>query len=757
MLTEQLDSFVKANLVGVPFDSIFDLQEDESPFTRGQQLLHETSTTLSQNITQLKDVQSVHLLQHTRDKVSQLLLTLDVQHAQLEQLIEALERRNAPVVDIREKLKQIINRLAVLQRAREYLNVVHTLETASNQAKQLLETRPLESVEHFLKILDVYDMEYIHGEEQRDSRHESLYLVVLARVNYMFTLLKEQLLFRLNSLLSTMKWPKSPTSLPVDFSAQNVETICKLVRFLIRLQVSEVLHDPEIWSSIKPQDLWVVKRLVDTFAKSFDFHFSGKRQTNLLDKPEWIFAYATACLRDHVQFLEDTIQPVISGVLKSCMVKPELFEKFDCVHGFINSIVDIVASKVEQRIPLITSLPQGFSIFKKTVDELLSFHSLLIEDYEYPEHMQRLLEVLTSSPEIFEFWLKSEKEFVQQQVDRLFQMQDPWSPVPEHIASEFGSSVEGEFSWVDPDVAQMKPSKSSLILLSSVRKVADRFSPVQKMHFRWRFLSELQLQMLRVYCNELDDCLTKTLRRIRNSGSRSVFTLPKDWSEYCNLLNSCEHISLHLKLWQDEIVYIELHRYSSVADTEEIATAVHTRSSIMSSLAVEEANLDDGGVFEPMIIHLESLSSDFSQVLLNLMTEVFDEDLQKYIEKGHMWKSSPMDTGADEVSEEIAQTFSILHQQLTVLNDELSEQGFRKLSWKVAESVGSFINSKVVKGKSFSLAGLSQFVVDMKFLFNLFLSFNISPKLAFAELYDSLRILLDAAERGHEIISISAE
>jgi hypothetical protein len=54
--------------------------------------------------------------------------------------------------------------------------------------------------------------------------------------------------------------------------------------------------------------------MVRPLRRRFLFHFSGQRQTNRLDKPEWFMAQVLAWIRDHSGFLSEEVQPVLDRV-----------------------------------------------------------------------------------------------------------------------------------------------------------------------------------------------------------------------------------------------------------------------------------------------------------------------------------------------------------------------------------------------------------------------------------------------------------
>lgn len=50
--------------------------------------------------------------------------------------------------------------------------------------------------------------------------------------------------------------------------------------------------------------------LIVPFRKRFFFHFTGKKQTNKPDKPEWFLSRVLSWIRDYRSFIMDWLSPV---------------------------------------------------------------------------------------------------------------------------------------------------------------------------------------------------------------------------------------------------------------------------------------------------------------------------------------------------------------------------------------------------------------------------------------------------------------
>lgn len=54
-----------------------------------------------------------------------------------------------------------------------------------------------------------------------------------------------------------------------------------------------------------------MKLLLEAIDTRFRYHFSGRKETNRIDKPEWMFTFVLNTLKEHEEFIAASIQPVL--------------------------------------------------------------------------------------------------------------------------------------------------------------------------------------------------------------------------------------------------------------------------------------------------------------------------------------------------------------------------------------------------------------------------------------------------------------
>lgn len=77
-----------------------------------------------------------------------------------------------------------------------------------------------------------------------------------------------------------------------------------------------------------------INMLIVPFRKRFFFHFTGKKQTNKPDKPEWFLSRILSWIRDYRTFIVDWLGPVYTENGK--MAIDSQVDNFEFYHYFIN-------------------------------------------------------------------------------------------------------------------------------------------------------------------------------------------------------------------------------------------------------------------------------------------------------------------------------------------------------------------------------------------------------------------------------------
>ena len=147
--------------------------------------------------------------------------------------------------------------------------------------------------------------------------------------------------------------------------------------------------------------------LVRPLKQRFVYHFTGAKQTNRRDKPEWFFTKILLWIKDHASWVERNVQPIAySAGLKDVDVKVE----------FIRALVKLAVEKLHSEL---TIVQYDDALFAHTIDEALGFERELREIYFYPLSEPATVLVLTQG-QIFIKWITMEKKCERTDIYTLF-------------------------------------------------------------------------------------------------------------------------------------------------------------------------------------------------------------------------------------------------------------------------------------------------------------------------------------------------
>jgi hypothetical protein len=147
-------------------------------------------------------------------------------------------------------------------------------------------------------------------------------------------------------------------------------------------------------------------------------------------------------------------------------------------------------------------------------------------------------------------------------------------------------------------------------------------------------------------------------------------------------------------------------------------------------------------LFDVVILEFTETYSKYLKHLGELIVSNFDDESFKYQQKGLMGMHIESDLQEEmEISNELAEAFAILREQLNQCNNLLGKDAFHILWKQVASDLSKLFYSKVIQRNAISSFGALQFVYDMKTLFALFRPFTAAPASFFKELKEILLIL----------------
>lgn len=164
-----------------------------------------------------------------------------------------------------------------------------------------------------------------------------------------------------------------------------------------------------------------ITMLIVPFRKRFVYHFTGKKLTNLPDKPEWYFSRVLRWIREYRSFMTEWLGPVYvqngkslidSQVMRFNYVYIYIFLKLICnipcflQHEFAIGLMQSIVIKLESDL---SNFQLEDSIFSHIIDETLLFEHELRNVYGYPNDYPSVTDVLAQA-DIFFKWINMERK-----------------------------------------------------------------------------------------------------------------------------------------------------------------------------------------------------------------------------------------------------------------------------------------------------------------------------------------------------------
>ncbi|CAB3383433.1 Hypothetical predicted protein [Cloeon dipterum] len=412
---------------------------------------------------------------------------------------------------LEEQLQAQVERVSQLEAAVAYLKRIQELEAVSNQLEAAFHNE-----RHVMELLGQLAK---MGAALAGSNCHHLTSFYAETQGYWHTLIKEKLSSEFDEVLKEIKWPivADVTFTPSAEVETRFET---LVELLLLLEITEgqqevARNQSALLSDFLPPPL-PLQLMVRPLRRRFLYHFSGPRQTNRLDKPEWFMAQVLAWIKEHVAFLSQRVQPVLDRVKGEDAPSAQI--------EFARALVQFVLEKLHSELPL---LEQDDALFAHAVDETLAFDKELRVGLGYPPGQPGVVGVLTQAP-VFVKWIAMEKKYAGERMDRMLSSETAWQA----LASQ---------------EEQLKVTECADAFIALLTTMTDRFRNLPQPGHRLQYV-ELQLELIEEWRLRLVQILRE--ERLLPLASR----LPA-------ILNSVSYVSAVLREWAEKPLLLQLQLY----------------------------------------------------------------------------------------------------------------------------------------------------------------------------------------------------
>ncbi|XP_078610653.1 RAD50-interacting protein 1-like isoform X1 [Branchiostoma floridae x Branchiostoma japonicum] len=598
----------------------------------------------------------------------------------------------------KENLAQFTTQVEGVERYVHYLRWLTFFEEMSNDIQQSVLVNSLGgAVNFFAEMFDICEV-------LQKSRCVNLVQFSNSTILFWHRILKDKLSSEFEEVVKQLGWPflgvsthvplqvPRPTHLELTFRLETLfEQLLKIqlpdtmTGRMRRSSQTSMVSDDEERPLLLPLQL-----LLKPLRKRFKFHFTGSKQTNALDKPEWYLTQILGWIRDHADFLDHNIQPLLNRA-----GHPHVEAKVEFTRGLLTLVADKLAQDMD-------SLLYDEYLFSHTIDEVLLFDRELRGSYNYPASQPGVLHVLTVQ-DTFHRWITVERKFAVEKMDLLFSSETAWT-------CQYGD-IE--------DVDDMKTGECAEGFMTLMLALTDRYKPLPSAANKLQFL-DLQLELI-------DDFRIR-LTQVMKSEAQD----PLGYT-FLSILNAVNYVISVLREWSETVFFLQLQYYRA----EQYYTS-------RDQSLPQEPDLSSlqGAVFDELITLFQLLRTDMLSVVCNLVFTEMKARSKDY--KDEKWLGLPSDKEyiSRMVSASACPLLLLLKDRLHQLQLQLATPLFSRVWQTLADIINTFIMEEVILNNHFNDGGAAQLQFDMtRNLFPLFGEYTPRPDNYFKDVKEACLLL----------------
>lgn len=496
--------------------------------------------------------------------------------------------------------------------------------------------------------------------------------------------LKDRFEGQLTDFLKNENWPKS---VPRDEP--------RFAHLVSNMLVTE--HVEEHPSTKKPVPLDTFRVLVEPLDIRFRFHFEGDRETNRLDKPEWMFNHFTSVVDEYYDMLVTTVQQALNQV--------DRFKDRNGVHEFITALLQSVYRKLGKSFPQTVQIPK---LLSHLVYETVAFDNQLKERYFYlpygNDSWRGVSGDMLARSDWFEKWLTNERE-------------TSLARYQEIIESSTAFSIDWEA--VGPN--ETKPTVSAINLKDLLEGITEHYSSLRSVNYRLRFLLDIQIDLLDRYYEKLRDSIdafdsmsSSLVRAVGGMSAESdkLVTGINGLERLCRIYGSLEYIAYVLETWGQDLFFLELWNDISTLSAKNKRLDNKVSQAVGDSSATIPENEDDEGtLFDETIASYNKLKHRVTLTISSVLKKELQHSMSDYF-KSTIWRTD-VTPAPGEISSKLHQPIKTLSKLLAFLRSFHTRNDFILITRSFASDLSRYIWNYIIQSNQFTQNGAQQLSNDI--------------------------------------------
>ncbi|KAI4759212.1 hypothetical protein E4T52_08587 [Aureobasidium sp. EXF-3400] len=558
--------------------------------------------------------------------------------------------------------------------------------------------------------------------------------------------------------LTKMGWPKQGISVPPGLQPEWDMHIAKLIDLQKSELVAADVANSSKTSKDEPAVLLPPEIMVRSLELRFNYHFSGDRPTNRLDKPEYFLNHVLDLISSYSPFFQANLQPQLLANFRGSDLA--LIPAYiDATSALITALIPMLQNKLRSVLPQVSEQPQ---LLSNLMHEVMTFDATIQEEWNYtplsPATVWRgLAHYVLEKEAYFSKWLNVERDFA------LARYED--------IISD-RASRELDYDSVSAD--STKPTKAAVRVNDLLETITERYKSLSSFSQKFRFFMDIQIEIFdRVYRlinGSLQTFMTNTttVGRAVNGVTKeqqAEYAGVKGMDRLCRVFGSAEYLEKAMRDWSDDVFFLEIweelqyraaNRIDIKGDLNMIEIAAKTNAAINSTGENQEL---EGALFEQMAAQYRGLRVRSEKVICDTLIYDMRDVLRPYA-RINPWASlsAPGSGGESSLTAELDPPLTLLDTHLAFLSRALSKPALRRICRVVGHSLQITLWDSVLLRHTFSTAGASQFMSDFRGLCSVFDRYlgagtgrNVMQRL------DDGLTLLDLPVRGEIPVEVDAE
>ncbi|KAG2169047.1 hypothetical protein VTO58DRAFT_111570 [Aureobasidium pullulans] len=559
--------------------------------------------------------------------------------------------------------------------------------------------------------------------------------------------------------LNKMGWPKQGISVPPGLQQEWNTHIEKLIDLQKAELVAADTANSSKTSKDEPAVLLPLEIMVRSLELRFNYHFSGDRPTNRLDKPEYFLNHVLDLVNSYCGFFQTNLQPLLLANFRDsdlAMIPAYI----DATSALITALIPMLQRKLLLILPQVSDQPQ---LLSNLMHEVMSFDTTIQEEWNYtplsPATVWRgLAHFILEKQSYFSKWLAVERDFALARY--------------ESIISDRST---GELDYDSVSADSTKPTKAAVRVNDLLETVTERYRSLSSFSQKIRFLIEIQVEIFNQFRyrlnNSLQAFLTQTTAVARavhgvTREEQAELAGAKGMDHLCRVYGSAEYLEKAMRDWSDDVFFLELweelqYRASSKVnikgDLNMAEIAAKTNASISNDS--QETQELEGAIFEETAGNYRSLRIRSEEVICDTLIYHVRDVLRPYARINPWASLSAAGSGSESsLTAELDAPLTLLDTYLSFLSRALSKAALRRIVRVVGHSLQITLWDSVLLRHSFSTAGASQFVSDFRGICSVFDRYLGADAGRNAMLrLDNGLTLLDLPVRGEIAVEVDAE